>query len=422
MDPVPSSVPWNDFVKGDVTLNGMGIWHVCEAIRHVHSASRKKLPHPVLVQFLPDDPDMLPMETFKKQVGLLLSFWGVSSADAILNLESILTNCILDSSWSEAEWGKEKSNLPGMDGCAFGKEFEEHCRSQSVDVEGIVASWEKDASRMRRRRRVGGREDDAESAIRCLEEKAAKLEGWVDLVKRREEGTPWLIRVLEEAFSVDTERKEEDATTWLMTLDACRGDASDKSVRKERKAQEEGSKAGTLSSLSASALIRSLVKEERRKGVTPTPKPSDMSLDVPSLSREDMTSLLWLNTEPDDGCVSPEEELEEYASLFLCRLSSKATDDERRREVEVILSNPHVSAPDMALSSLFHTPFSFPEGDRSLVEDLLFLGALDPNSSPSRLPLLEWATIMKRPLEEEALLRAGATRQDGRTELFCVEQ
>ena len=115
MDPVPSSVPWNDFVKGDVTLNGMGIWHVCEAIRHVHSASRKKLPHPVLVQFLPDDPDMLPMETFKKQVGLLLSFWGVSSADAILNLESILTNCILDSSWSEAEWGKERSNLPGMD-------------------------------------------------------------------------------------------------------------------------------------------------------------------------------------------------------------------------------------------------------------------------------------------------------------------
>ena len=269
---------------------------------------------------------------------------------------------------------------------------------------------------------MGGREDDAESAIRCLEEKAAKLEGWVGLVKRREEGTPWLIRVLEEAFSVDTERKEEDATTWLMTLDACRGDASDKSVRKERKAQEEGSKAGTLSSLSASALIRSLVKEERRKGVTPTPKPSDMSLDVPSLSREDMTSLLWLNTEPDDGCVSPEEELEEYASLFLCRLSSKAADDERRREVEVILSNPHVSAPDMALSSLFHTPFSFPEGDRSLVEDLLFLGALDPNSSPSRLPLLEWATIMKRPLEEEALLRAGATRQDGRTELFCVEQ
>lgn len=384
---------WEAFEKGAWTLHGLSICHVCAAIRYAHSVSGKKLPHPVLAAFLPDDPDMLPMEVLKKQAGLLFAFWGVLSEEVVINMEVFLGNCMLKEVWSsKARWREEGERLPGMRDCASGASFDLHCKEASVDPEEIVSAWERNASLLRKRKKGLERADlapEVEAQIRLLEEK-------VDLVTGRKEATPWLFLLLEEAYGKEVGGREGDATVWLLDLAMRREEEWKGSERRERTKKQKGAQETgpppTLSSLSASTLLKSVAEG---------PTFLDLALEVPSLSKKDVALLCWHNLDKEgreEREELEEEDAEEYAVDALSRILSPSS---RLSSLEVVLSSPHVSAGDLAVSSIFKNQIG-------IVADLLSLGAVDPNAVLQNLSLLKWAESMQRSEIVDLLLENGA--------------
>lgn len=228
--PSDTSIAWDDFKNGD-DIDGLTINHVCAAVRYIHRCSGKKLPHPIMREFLGHDPDLLSFDVLKNRCCLLFAFWGVLSFRVVSVLEPLLDDCMMQSIWSSTDKGEE---LPGM--TMYESALKKHngnCDELPYNLGDLVKRLEEEESNLKQYIKKATSVCTKNSYKDMLEHVQDKI----DHYKSRDPNTSWLIDMLEEAFDekVQTCMKSMSYNYGLSLLQVLHPEEGKKCSKKIRK-------------------------------------------------------------------------------------------------------------------------------------------------------------------------------------------
>lgn len=189
---------WDSFFDGKKKVGKMGSDHVSAAIRYVHRTSRKKLPHPILMLFNPDDDGMVPFEELEWRVSLLLLMWGALCTESVCEVRNGILLSLTRSDWS----GDKGDYLPGME-----KDPRLESGDEKFSPDSMLRKVESRLKKMRSDLKKSTSWDDLEARERELK---SLEERFLSFPRILDSSSPWITDLLSDSVSHIVSRIQED--------------------------------------------------------------------------------------------------------------------------------------------------------------------------------------------------------------------